>query len=392
MQSILALIFVILVTLFIIYKRKEIQVEKILFPVFYFVMYRTKLGLRAMDWIAIKFGRILRPASTVGIGVGFLGMGLICFELTRTLIKVFTSPQLPAGIGIIQPFVPNVPGTIFVPFLYFIICIVLIAVIHEGSHGVIARAYKIKVKSSGFAFLSVFVPLIPAAFVEPEEKILSKRPLKQRLAMFAAGPVSNIVMAFLVLGFFALFMQPVVLAVADFQGIQVIGFKDDSSPAKVGGLVEGELITAINGNKLEDLSNYSVFLSPYRPGESVQVTTNITTHTVILGEHPQNASKAFLGITPKAIIGPSKEFEAKYGKPLTMVILWFIGLLFWLYLLSMGIGLFNLLPLGPVDGGRMFYGVLCHYLPQRRADKIFSYTSTVVLCVIVATLGGVIFL
>ena len=56
-------------------------------------------------------------------------------------------------------FVPDVPGTIFVPFLYFIISIIVIAVMHEGAHGVIARVYNMKIKSSGFALIFMLVPL-----------------------------------------------------------------------------------------------------------------------------------------------------------------------------------------------------------------------------------------
>lgn len=393
MQSLLALIFVIGVCIFLYIKRKKIVFERILFPVFYFVMYRTKLGLKAMDWIAKRFGFLLRPFSYVAIGVGFLGMVVICVELVRTLLKTLLSAAAPAGVGIVQPFVPNVPGTVFVPFLYFIICIVLIAVIHEGSHGVMARAFGIKVKSSGFAFLSVFLPLIPAAFVEPDEKVMRKRPLRQQLAVFAAGPVSNIITAGLVLLCFALVLEPVVLSVADFEGIQVTGFPEGiESPAQAAGILPGDVIVAVDGKELEDLSNFSNFLAPHSPGETVEVKTTNATHYIVLASHPQNESKAFMGITPKPQVGPSQDFIDKYGVVASTFVLWFIGLLFWLYLLSMGIGLFNLLPLGPVDGGRMFYGALSHFCTEKTATKIFGYTSTIVLGLILATIGTVIFL
>jgi len=391
MQSILAILFVIALTVFLIIKRKKVQVEKILFPVFYFVMYRTKLGIVYMDKIAQRLGGLLRFCASGIIAIGFIGMVFICVELLFTIYRVFTDPVTPAGVGIIQPFVPDVPGTVFVPFLYFIISIIVIAIIHEGSHGVMARAFKIKIKSSGFAFLSVVFPIIPAAFVEPDEKVMNKRPLKQQLAIFSAGPVSNIFTAVLVLALFALVLQPVVLAVADFEGIQVTGFPEGESPAKDIGIMPGELITAIDDHQLEDLSNFSAFLSPYLPGDTIDVVTDKSTYAITLISHPDNSSKAYLGISPKPKVGPSKEFVAQYGEPLTLFILWFIGLLFWIYLLSAGIGLFNLLPLGPVDGGRMFYIVLLHYLPAKQATKIFGYTSTFVLVVLALMIIGIIF-
>jgi len=84
-------------------------------------------------------------------------------------------------------------------FSYWILSIFLIAVIHEFSHGVVGRAWKLKIKSSGFAFLSILVPVIPAAFVEPDEKQTAKASARAQLGMLSAGPFSNVVFAALIL-------------------------------------------------------------------------------------------------------------------------------------------------------------------------------------------------
>ena len=81
---------------------------------------------------------------------------------------LFTKPAASSGVGLVLPF--KAKGVFYVPFFYWIISIFVIAVVHEFSHGLIARANNIKVKSSGFAFLALLVPIIPAAFVEPDEK------------------------------------------------------------------------------------------------------------------------------------------------------------------------------------------------------------------------------
>src|SRR3989338_644264 len=80
-------------------------------------------------------------------------------------------------------------------FLHWIISLFIIAIIHEFSHGVIARVYNIKIKSSGFAFLGP----IPAAFVEPDEKKMEKSSAKAQLSILAAGSFSNILLALLVI-------------------------------------------------------------------------------------------------------------------------------------------------------------------------------------------------
>ena len=67
--------------------------------------------------------------------------------------------------------------------------------VHEFSHGVVARAHNVEVKSSGFAVLGIVLPIIPAAFVEPNEDKLKKEDAIVQYSIFAAGPVSNIFLA-----------------------------------------------------------------------------------------------------------------------------------------------------------------------------------------------------
>ena len=65
---------------------------------------------------------------------------------------------------------------------------------------------------------------------------------------------------------------------------------------------------------------------------------------------------------------------------------WFVGLFYWLFLLNLGIGLFNLVPLGPLDGGRMMNIVLQKYFKKERAAQIFKYVSLIFLAIIVIPL------
>src|SRR3989344_2680098 len=191
-QSILGIVFVFLLSLFLYLKRDKLVVQKILHPIIYFVMYMTKLGLRWMDLIAGKFGRSLRVISFIGIIVGFVGMVFISYELVGNTVKLFTSPDSVPGIKPVMPFAAK--GVFFVPFLYWIISIFVIAVVHEFSHGMVSRAYNIPVKSSGFAFLSVFV----------------------------AGPFSNIVFAGILFLLVLLVVNPVASSMLDYTGVKIV--------------------------------------------------------------------------------------------------------------------------------------------------------------------------
>jgi len=84
-------------------------------------------------------------------------MVLISFELVRQLITALIQPSGAAAVALVLPFDSGLKGTIAVPFFYWIISIFIIAVVHEFSHGIVARAHNIKIKSSGFAFLSIII-------------------------------------------------------------------------------------------------------------------------------------------------------------------------------------------------------------------------------------------
>ena len=57
------------------------------------------------------------------------------------------------------------------------------------------------VNNTGVGMFAIF----PIAFVEPDERILSKRPARQQLGIYSAGPFSNILLAIVVF-FIAMFV------------------------------------------------------------------------------------------------------------------------------------------------------------------------------------------
>src|SRR3989344_838538 len=118
-QTLLAFVFIGILVLVLLYNRKQVEIQKIMFPIIYFVLVRTTLGIRLMDRIAHVGRWVLKPLSTFAIGAAFVGMGLIVFELFRVLVTSIFSPTTVSGVGVVQPFVQDVPGTVFVPFLYF---------------------------------------------------------------------------------------------------------------------------------------------------------------------------------------------------------------------------------------------------------------------------------
>jgi hypothetical protein len=62
------------------------------------------------------------------------------------------------------------------------------------------------------------------------------------------------------------------------------------------------------------------------------------------------------------------------------------GFLFWLYVLSLGIGLFNLLPLPIVDGGRMLQTALKRAYGEQQGNLFYGKVSLAVFILLIASM------
>ena len=71
-----AIVFIILLGLFLWKKRSKVEIKKLLFPIFYIIMYRSNVGLYTMDLWARKLRRFFIILGYIGIAMGFVGMVL----------------------------------------------------------------------------------------------------------------------------------------------------------------------------------------------------------------------------------------------------------------------------------------------------------------------------
>lgn len=378
-QIISAIVFILILTVFVYVKRKKLEVQKILFPFLYFILYRTKLGIKFMDRIARKAPKFWKVFSVSGVVVGFLGMAFIAVNLVFTLWQMFTQPEAPGGAALVLP-VP-VEGAIYVPFFYWILCIFIIALVHEFSHGIIARLYGVKVKSSGFAFFSVILPIIPAAFVEPDEEKLEKKSKMQQLGVFAAGPFSNIILAFIALGIIVFAINPIASMAVNNTGINIVNVLNET-PASEAGLQQDDLISRVDNQEINTIDDFTAYIDEKNPGQEIIVYSNRTTTDLVLGEKPGAEDQPYVGINFQQGTEIKQSFVDKYGEVAPKIMYWIYEFFYWLFLLNFGIGLFNLVPLGPVDGGRMMKTVLSSWFSEKRANKIWKYISYVFLAII----------
>ncbi len=381
-QIIAAFVFLIFLSIFLYLKRKNLDTKQIIPYFLYFSMYRTKFGLNLMDSVSRKYRKLMVYLGCAGIFIGFVGMALISYGLVNNLYVLFTKPEAAPGVGLVLPF--KAKGVFYVPFFYWIISIFVIAVVHEFAHGLIARAHNLRVKSSGFAFLGLIVPVIPAAFVEPDEKALRKRPHKEQLSVFAAGPFSNILIAFLFMAIASFIVAPIVNAVIEPNGIKVTDYVkgNQTFPAESSGIETGDIIQEVDNKPTPYVDNLSTIMKTKKPGEIATIKTDRSTYRIKLAKNPENESLAYLGAYLEQSTKINDDVKSAYGGLLPNAAVWLYGLLAVLFILNFGIGLFNLVPLGPLDGGRMLQLALHKLFDKEKGDKVFYYVGIFFLVII----------
>lgn len=340
--------------------------------------------------VAIVFFRQIKPASTLGIYAGFLGMLFMMALLGVGLYQLFFDPSAPPMFAPVLPGI-SIPGSpIKLPLFEGLIALLVVVAIHEFSHGVVSKAYKIPIKSSGFV---MFGP-IPGAFVEPDEKKLKKASSKAQLSVYGAGPFSNVLLA----GFIFILLMPLIsvisMALYEPSGVVVDGFIDHPLLNQSNtDLKKGDIIMAVNQVNVTNSNQLTIALQNLTPHEKISVLTDSGEKTFSLQSNPLNESLPFLGIyidnaiEGKRAISKNKVFTNFYfwlfGNSFSLNLNRTLGLLPLIFILSFGIGLVNLLPIGPLDGGRMVLLVLNKKMSEEKALRLLTFISKILIFLVI---------
>ena len=189
------LVFTLLAVWFLYTRRHNLKRQGLLY------LYHTQWGVKLIDRVSKEYAWLLRPLQYVIVTSGYILMAVMVWMAVKLTYIYTTSSLLVQAVKIppIIPLVPYLPELFKVDYLpplyftYWIVVIAIIAVSHEFAHGIFARLNNIKVKSTGFGFLGPFL----AAFVEPDEKQMSKAPKFAQLSILGAGTFANVIMTIL---------------------------------------------------------------------------------------------------------------------------------------------------------------------------------------------------
>lgn len=352
----------------VLHDRLERHGFEINFPV---IMWKTQRLRGLISRISNFSPTFWRWYMNVGIVVAFGAMIFITWTLISSLPSVFETP----AVSIIIPGVEMPGSSIYIPFFYGLIALATVLVVHEFSHGVQSVGEKISIKSIGLLLFAI----IPGAFVEPDEDELKAAKRSSRLRVYAAGSVANISLAVIAILLVSLISAGIPSYFAE-DGIAIDRIVTDSPSDGI--LKEGMVLQAIDNHTIGNATDYSSVVSSYSPGDNVSVKTDQGTYTLTLDENPNNEFRGFFGIQA------NRHFELINDSlgPLPWVLFEFLELFQWVFMLNLGIGLFNLLPLKPLDGGYMLEILLSYKLSEEHYKPIVNALSVVMAMIIVFSL------
>ena len=339
-------------------------------------------GLKFIEKISKKYREWVRLCGYIGVGAGYVGLVIISYSLIKNLIVLFTQPTAQSGVSLVLPGI-SVPGLGVLPFWYWILAIFLIALIHEFSHGIVARAHDIKVKNTG---LVLFGPII-GAFVEPDEQQMRKQSDITQYSVLAAGSFSNILMAVVSILLLTWVLLPIQATMVEPVGFTFHEYYGEDFAFEQAGIEPGTIITGINGESTTNFRPFGDVLQCTKPGEEISLSTTSGDVPLTLGKDPTDESKSFLGIqTIENEVKVKEQYEGGLLGVFYAALVWLIGFLRWLFLLSLGIGLFNLLPLPIVDGGRMVQVALHKLSGTDKGERQYRMLALVTLMVLLLNL------
>ena len=340
------------------------------------IMWKTKRFHNVIEKIANLSPRFWKWFMNVGIIISFIAMFFITYSLIQSLSTLIGAP----AVSIVLPGVEMPGSTIYVPLGYGLISLATVLIVHEFSHGILSRVEKINIKSVGLLLFTI----LPGAFVEPDEEELVKSSKLSQLRVYAAGSMANITLAIVALLIFSAVGTYGIPNTFDENGIEIDRVVSDS-PAN-GVLKEGMILESINNHTIKDSDDYMDVVETFVPGERVSVGTNQGIYNLTLSENPSNSSRGFVGVQVANHFEIKESVSSVFGDTIPWILFEISTLTQWIFILNLGVGLFNLLPVKPLDGGRMFEIVLSYKLKEETYKPITNAVSIVLATIIIFSL------
>ncbi|MDR2624397.1 MAG: site-2 protease family protein [Methanobrevibacter sp.] len=340
------------------------------------LMWKTTRLRTTIDKIANKSSRFWKGYMNVGIVVSFVAMVVMSYILIDSLSTINTAPS----VSLVIPGV-EIPGSpITVPLGYGLIALATVLVVHEFSHGIIARVEKVSIKSIGLMLLTI----LPGAFVEPDDEQMEKISKLGRMRIYVAGSIANMSLASVSLLTVLLLSNLIFPSTFHENGMDIKAIIPNTPADHI--LETGMIILSVNGKTITDTKSYNDAFSNLRPDQNISIITNKGDYYLTTSKNPKNTSKGYVGVSATPHFEIKKEVSNILGNTLPWALFNFYDLFSWIFTLNLGIGLFNLLPIRMLDGGALFKDLLSFKFSEKVVNALLNLTTFLFVAIIIFSL------
>lgn len=303
----------------------------------FLAIYRFSPVEGVFDRVALKAPRLWRLVAKIAVVTGFAMMLFGFYVLINNLATYLLAPSAVTVRNMVVPLIPGI--TIKTQnIVYMLLALAVVLVTHEGMHGVIARLEGIPVKSAGVFLAFVF----PGGFVEPDEKMFRSASPGARMRVAAVGSFANLVVGLVAVACLLSFFTMVEA------GLYVTEVGRDAV------VHVGEVVKRLNNIPVNSATvSKNITLGEVIALETDRGARSYTVAPQHIGREMSLASVlSSLGVVDaEPFVGP--RFSA--APALSHAI---FKMFFWLQLVSLGVAVFNMLPIRMLDGELMLRALL----------------------------------
>ncbi|MCL5239324.1 MAG: site-2 protease family protein [Candidatus Marsarchaeota archaeon] len=301
-------------------------------PVAYVQGIFSSLGNQSATFYIFLASSLVGGFSLAVIMLLLFSGGIVVYNIGLFLFGLLTLHPNPGALAQTVPGVaPLIPG-LTIPLVAGLITLIIILVVHEFSHGVLARIAKVRIKSIGVILLGV-IPM--GAFVEPDEREVRKLKESHQNRISIAGVSANM-LACIVFFLLTFAILAYVFPVISTDGVLVTQTIPNSSAYGV--IAPNTVILSWNNVPIQNAFDLLQVETNYTPGTPVKIGTNNGTFTLT----PSAQGKLGIYWTPAKLTSSYQAVNFLYA-----VAALSFGLNFF-------IAIFNLLPLPAFDGWRIY--------------------------------------
>ncbi len=350
--------------------KKEISIGP-----FYLYVKTSKLNRLFEDFSKRNSQKISKILS-IGVGTCVIAMVYAIYILSAGVYNLITLRGAPA----VMPILPGITVSIET-FMKMIPAITIVVLLHELFHKIAFHIGKLRIKSIGFGIFLMF----PFAFVEPDEEKFKKSGHFFKMKALAAGSFINLITA-------AILAPPVVyppiydgciqLLYGPPAGLIVVGIEKNSPIDNFTHIKVGDIIVKIDSSRIRTIRDLdeldlppkkNITISYYRAEDLAKGELIERSEWLITESDPLNKSRGVIGILsyshrlyPLMTYYPPRISGLSFYLPKIL-----FEVLFWAFMLSFSVGIFNMLPIYPLDG----YEFLKSLLEALKLDEELRRTA-----------------